>query len=1490
MRIRKVMVTLILAGAMSPVLFAQATPAKAAHPAVNPLEIYISRARAQDAQGRHDLASANWRQVLLLSPRQAEALAALARYYHEAGDAANAKIYADRLRAIQPQHVELKANSSSADDKSILEQASRLGQEHRYREALDLYRKVLGENPTSGDWAVVYYQTEAAIPERQAHAVQSLRNIVSAYPANPNYALALAKVLTYNPATRAEGFHMLQQLHGSPQVTEEARAAWREALLWDPSNASAQESGAAYLARYPDGELEEKLRTGQQARVRSESDSTPEEAQAYRALQNGDLASATKQFSDLLKKPGQSARAHMGLGYVAMKQQDFDGAVEHLESAKNEGLRSSGLETSLHEARYWQLMKRANKQSDAGDTEAAGVALQQAIQVDPNRPEANEALAGLWVKKEQPEKAIAILRNVLQAHSDRESAWLTLVSAELQAGRFAQILAQQKNIPADVQEKLNHDPDYLASLASAQMSLGNEAEAQQILGRLNSIPAGADGSSVRLNLKLADLMLRQDRVEEAIRLSRKAVVADRSNPDAWRTLIRAEDQAGRYGSALQLVEHVPSAVKDKLMQDPGYLIQAASIYQKQHEYDGATLMLQRAQDIGAKDLQTSIPLQLQLASLDLEMGRTGRAYEIYRQLTREVPDRPEPWIGLLSAMHSGKHDAEALDTAQAMPSEIRFTLRKDTNYLQVLASIYTANGDDVRARECLKRVTQHYREQGTSVPFGVNLQYAWLQLNAGDEAGLSASLDSLTKAADGSPAHKKQVEDLWVAWSIRRAEAILQTGGADQAFKLLDAAAEVYPNNADLRHEMGTLYIRRGQPDNAYRLYERFEWAAATQADFAGGISAAAASNHWKQAEMWIHMGLTQYPGNRQLLTQAAQLEQDHGDLKKAEALWSSVRALDDPNSEPGTLASTGNRKAYPSATPAGQLATLLKPSSPASRSQVRERVDSDDADAELNDALFSGSPRIAGAESSSDISADLTDTSVRSAGDADVPVETTGHSGKPVIAPISTRAPKHAPSAVDIAAQMKGEAHAEDSNADAAAWSASSFKGENAARNTDVQVRLKQSSSFLARSAPISRDEAGESDLLDGASSSSATGMGDPDSAGQGIDGSLGSSNLHPVMMGVSRLPQKDDGLSSLQAQMSSWAGGGASVNSRSGSAGFDQLTRIESTVETSAVIGQSLRLTGIARPVLLQGGQASSTPLYAWGTSGTAPAGNQYASGVGGEVQVASAHVQASLGYSPASFAVQNTLGSLNIAPTRSFSFHFSRQPVKDTLLSYAGATDSKTGQVWGGVVATGGGVEVGHGDVKSGFYALFDYSSLTGRNVTSNTRVSGSMGGYWKGYQNDYGALTVGLNMTGLHYDKNLQYFTFGQGGYFSPDIYMLINAPVTWESKPMQNFTYKVTGSIGTQSYQQGAIVAGSLLTDTYSTPGASSNYSLDARGSYRITPNWYLEGFLSANNTYDYQQRLAGFSLKYMSRPHPAGETSMPTGLFDVEAIRPLLIP
>ena len=1485
MRVHSWIVGLLLAAGLTAVPGAYARSQSSKDSAGSAVQIYIQRARTQDAEGRHDLAVANWRQVLLLSPGQPEALAALARYYQQQGDNASARVYLRRLHDVAPHYSEAGPERSQVSDQQTLDEAASLTARHQYAQALALYRKVLGDNPTSGDWAVDYYQTEAAIPADLPDAIQHLRKIVAGYPANPGYQLTLARVLTYGPSTRAEGLSLLENFQGPSPLMQQARTAWRQALFWNPASPAAQQSGEIYLQRYPDSELAARLRDAREQLAHAPEQGSPEEAKGYRELQQGNLSAAAKDFSTMLADHDLSARAHVGLGYVYMKQQDFNDAVLSFEQARTEGLRSPSVEDAYRQARYWDLMQQGTTALNSGDSSSASQFFEQASQADSGRPEADLALAGLWVKEQQPEKALPILQNLIQRHPENEQTWLALVDAELQAGQFAQLLAEQKNIPSATLSTLNQDPEYLSNVATADLSLGNDAAAQQILAQLNALPYADAASHAKIQLKLANLMLSEDRAEEAVSLSRDAVRLDRANPAAWSTLIRAEDQAGRDGSALELIDYLPAHVKDQLMLDPAFLIQAASIYQKGREFDGAALMLAQARKVGGRQLQTSVPLELQSASLDQQMGRIQAAYDIYKQLLSQQPDRAEApagdvwageaWTGLLSTLHASHHDQDALNALGQIPLGLRFHLRYNTNFLQTVASIYAATGNNPQALASLSQAAQHYREQGIAVPFGVGIQLAWLQLNTGDQAGLAASMRVLSAAPSLSLAQKKQEQDIWVAWTVRRAEASFKQGDAAGAFQLVTAAQQVYPFDANLRREIGSLYIRANQPDKAFQIYQHFDWDGASEADFSGGIAAAAASGHWKEAEIWLGVALRDYPRNTDLLTQAAQMEQSRGNIKQAEAYWEALRSIDNLNT-PAALAEAGT----PGANPTARLAALLTP--PSDPSPAQTGASADQLDNQSNQQLLFGDPGQSNSgQSPSQPSSESSVPAASIPSPAASPiVNSLPASSQLVLSPVSMNQQPPAPTTNQMAEQLASAA--QSAPAASQNWSSSqqaAASGYNAAPAATPHL------SVLPVSLNTSTADAGM--VAPAAFTLAANGLMDSP-AELGV--APVAAGLQPAFQpGVNALQQKPDGLSTLQAELSPWVGGGFSVASRSGEAGFDQLTRVESTMEGSTVLGQTARITVMAHPVLLQSGQAASSPIYAYGASGTAPATSQYASGVGGEVQLATSHVQASLGYSPASFAVHNTLGSFQVEPSPYFSLHFVRTPVTETMLSYAGLKDPATGQVWGGVVATGGGFHIGKGTAQSGFYADMDYRNLTGRNVTANTSYSGSLGGYWLGYTNEYGNLTFGANMTGEHYDKNLQYFTFGQGGYFSPDVYMLVNAPITWHGTSAGPFAYTVNASIGMQSYQPGTIVAGSFLTSAPNNPGASANYALNASGSYRITPNWSLEGFLSANNTYDYQQRMAGLSFKYMERPHPTNELS-PTGLFDPQAIRPLVIP
>jgi len=68
-----------------------------------------------------------------------------------------------------------------------------------------------------------------------------------------------------------------------------------------------------------------------------------------------------------------------------------------------------------------------------------------------------------------------------------------------------------------------------------------------------------------------------------------------------------------------------------------------------------------------------------------------------------------------------------------------------------------------------------------------------------------------------------------------------------------------------------------------------------------------------------------------------------------------------------------------------------------------------------------------------------------------------------------------------------------------------------------------------------------------------------------------------------------------------------------------------------------------------------------------------------------------------------------------------------------------------------------------------------------------------------------------------------------------------------------------------------------------------NYNLRATVAYQISPHWFAGGFLSANNSRNYNSVSAGFSIHYMFRTQPSTVTS-PTGMFPYDGFRPFTVP
>jgi tetratricopeptide (TPR) repeat protein len=403
---------------------------------------------------------------------------------------------------------------------------------------------------------------------------------------------------------------------------------------------------------------------------------------------------------------------------------------------------------------------------------------------------------------------------------------------------------------------------------------------------------------------------------------------------------------------------------------------------------------------------------------------------------------------------------------------------------------------------------------------------------------------------------------------------------------------------------------------------------------------------------------------------------------------------------------------------------------------------------------------------------------------------------------------------------------------------------------------------------------------------------------------------------------------LRGIEASYSPYVGGDGIINYRSGAPGYDHLAALEAPFEASMPMGYNARLTIIAKPVFLDSGQADGSsvitvqqsttggstlmsipqPIGTLTTTDTTLPPQQNAAGLGGEVQLAFPHLMVAGGYTPFNFLVSTfTVRGLWKPGNGPFTISVSRDPVKDTQLSYAGLRDpagttlGTQGQIWGGVIANQANVQFGKGDTESGFYISAGGQYLSGYHVETNTRFDGGGGAYWRLKTTpEYGNLSVGVNFFAMHYANNEDTFTHGMGGYFSPAAYFLANVPFTWVGHYGTRWHYDAVGSLGVQAFQENLTPLWPLAVDksletSQSNPmlpaktSVGPNYDVRTHVSYQIGPHWFVGGFAGANNSRNYTSISAGFSIHYMFRSQPSTATG-PTGLFPTDGVRPFTVP
>ena len=913
-------------------------------------QVLLDKAHTLEVKGRMDMAAQTWQQVLLSDPNNTEALSGLARAAKLSGNGQLSASYLERLRAINPNDPGiLKAEKVANDDtrSAQLQQAGKYAEAGQYAQAMGIYRKVFGETPPAGDWALAYYETEAAIEAGRPHAVSGLHALVERYPTDSRYQIALGRILTYNPKTRAEGRRYLEKHPSSPPAME----ALRQSLVWDSANPASAADIRAYLAKHNDPQLAEALRNQPKAapRVaagvgRESPAAVPDSPEviasrargqevegAYKALNSKQLEEAETRFKAILATDPENARALAGLGYIRMQQSNFGAAISFLDQAKQNGAKDAGLDPALTTARFWFTMGEASTALNENDLTTAEHQYQAALAMRPNSPEALEGLGGTLLKAQQFEAATQVFEQIVKVKPSAPGGWRGLFLSYYSAGNSPQALLTERRIPPAVHSQLMRDPDFLRNLASAYSAVGRDADAQRVLRSALDLPFPADASRLKIDtqLQFAALLQQANHVDQAAGLYRQVLAADMSNTNAWQGLVRAEHAMKSDEQALQTLQSMPPPNYEAAMRDVGFQSTVASVYQGANKLEMAQQVLEHAvTQQTAANQKPSVGLELQLAGIYLSRNNTQQAYPIYRQVLAENSDRPDAWKGILAALHGSGHDQEALAQAQQIPAGLKRQLEDDPEYLQTLGAIYNGLGQPRQAMAFINRVQQHYAAQNAAPPSDIDVQDAWLLFNSGNDAGLYRQLMLLGGRADLSDEQRRTVQTIWTNWAVRRANQAAGAGDQKRSLAILNAAAKAFPDNPGVLRALAAGYARAGLPKQAVLIYKSQDMTAATASDYKSAVGAALAASDQKDAEAWLRYGLDAYPKDAQMLTLGAKFEQAHGNSgRAADYFRASLAALPpgDPGAElAGELSQPMPAVRLPSATQSQDLATLL--------------------------------------------------------------------------------------------------------------------------------------------------------------------------------------------------------------------------------------------------------------------------------------------------------------------------------------------------------------------------------------------------------------------------------------------------------------------------------------------------------------------------------------------------------------------------------------
>ena len=1348
-------------------LIATAIPPALAVAAPSAKQILLDKANYWRLKDRPDLAVQALQQLLSIDPNNQDAIYQYGILNVQQNKVEDAKSNLAKLRQLNPSspHIPELENAIRAGQVSPneLNEARKLAQAGQFSQAAQKYEQTF-KGPPPPTFGVEYYLTLAGTPQGWPEARKGLEQLTQSAPNDAGAKLALAEVLTYHVDTRPQGIRMLSQLAGDSVVGSQAKEAWAKSLMWLGNGPADRALYSQYIARYGEDELlrQHIAEAGRQgAATGGPGVPGPGSATAagYSDLNRGNLGAAERAFEATLRgRPG-DANALAGLGLIRLREQRFGEARDLLGRAmRADPARRGQWAAAYDSATFWSSVNAAKAADAAGDPQRAQQILTSLVQ-EPRRDNWNAdlVLGSVDAKLNDNPGAEAAYRRVLAVQPDNADANVGLYSALAAQGKTAEAAQLQAR---------------LATLDPGKMAGLNRARADLLR---------SDGKALQTR---GDVGAAQARFQEAIAVD---------PTDAWARLDFARFLVARGDApqAFAVIDPTASGGSSDSFQA------AAIFYSEQNRYAEAAAALDR---IPANARNPELMAFRDRMTVTAEVGRA-------KQLA-----------------HSGNYPA-ARSALLALNQRPPASADKTRQVVDALADI----GD-------LPDALQIGRPSTATADKKAVIDYASLLQRAGRDSEAAAYLAQTEATGRVPQGARPELEHVKGDIAAKRADALRERGDIAGAYDQVSPLLNAYPNDPTLLMATGRIYAAAGQNTVAMRFFDAaYQQAPGDLGVLRGAIGGAIVAGDLDRARAYLAQGMQRFPNNPRLYYMQAEIARASGDNGAAIYDLNIARNLDTQQAGAGEpmaprMVPMPSGPGIPGSLPPNPFrqSEAETPRAPIQMAAATPIV--------ASDASPTPAPaRAAAAAPAAAAPAPLEDTAVSAdSDDLVVPPHLGDRPPRPPRPAAALASNTVAPGMVQLAAATGPMGPPQVSDAATQNWS------------PPIREQLAQLPPLPPPPVPGYQSPYGASQASGPApiqpygqpyaTAPMAPGYSAPGYAAQGYaaPGMASSSIGQPAPVPQDSLELDiERSMNAITAESGPTIQGGLAIRYRDGEEGLSRLTEIRTPIEGifSPFYTGTMRLQAI--PTFLTAGTIGSGPLLRFGhepllalpgsgATSLIPASGQNASGVSLNAAYTYQMFSGEVGTTPLGFPVENLVGRLaltwpgpganttefppiGLAPTTvanplTVRVEGTRQAVTDSLLTYAGTRDPITGQVWGGVVKTGGDVLVSYDDGDLGAYAGGGYYTLDGRNVANNNDFEGLVGAYVRPYRSGTHAFKIGVNLSYMDYDKNLRFFTFGQGGYFSPQNYINVSVPMEYSGRDGR-LTYVVGGAIGIQNFSE-----------------------------------------------------------------------------------------